>query len=139
MLFGASPLLVLNTSKIFGGVTMLMMTLGSKYVVGDLGKIHEWLLGSEIMKKVIIFCMFFVATRDVVVAFLLLILYLVIIDGLLHEKRNFCIVPKRIIDKCTTKTDVDALREYEAAKRYIEAYDSRPTIGGGDGVVNGGL
>ena len=73
---------------------MLLLNIGSRYVVADLGKTHEKLLNNEIVKKIVVFCMFFIATRDVIVAFLLTLVYVVIIDGLLHEKRKFCIVPK---------------------------------------------
>jgi hypothetical protein len=84
----------LNGNKFVWGLSMLLLNFGAKYVVGDLGKIHEAILANEITKKIIIFCLFFVATRDIITAFILSVIYVFVIDGLLHENRKFCIVPK---------------------------------------------
>lgn len=73
---------------------MLLLNVGAKYVIADLGIIHERLLANEIAKKIIIFSMFFVATRDIITAFVLSVLYVLIIDGIFHESRNFSIVGK---------------------------------------------
>lgn len=89
---------IANSNKIFLGCSMLFMNFGSKYLIGDLGKSHEKLLSNQIVKKLIVFSLFFVATRDVITAFLLTILYIFIIDGILHEKSKFCIVPKKLIE-----------------------------------------
>ena len=86
---------LLNNNKVVWGVTMLLLNVGSRYIVADLGKFHESILTNEYVKKIILFSMFFVATRDIITAFLLTILYIFVIDGLLHEKRKFCIVPNK--------------------------------------------
>lgn len=85
-------LLTLNNNKILWGLSMILLNMGSKYVIGDLGKTHETLMKSELFKKVILMAMFFVATRDVVTSFLLTVLYVILIDGILHERRNFAVV-----------------------------------------------
>lgn len=61
----------INHNKIMWGVSMLLLQFGARFVLGDLGKAHEVLLSHEITKKLIIMAMFFVATRDVVVSFVL--------------------------------------------------------------------
>jgi len=76
---------------------MLLMNFGSKYIVGDLGQAHDKILSNQIVKKLIVFSLFFVATRDIITAFLMTILYVIIVDGILHEKSKFCIVPKKVL------------------------------------------
>lgn len=107
----------MNGNKFFWGVTMLLLNFGSRYVVGDLGKIHEQILGNEIVKKIITFSLFFVATRDVIIAFVLTILYILIIDGILHEKRKFCLVPSKYKNVDLSK------EEYEKAQEVIKKYE----------------
>lgn len=107
----------MNGNKFFWGVTMLLLNFGSRYVVGDLGKIHEQILGNEIVKKIITFSLFFVATRDVIIAFVLTILYILIIDGILHEKRKFCLVPSKYKNVDPSK------EEYEKAQEVIKKYE----------------
>lgn len=82
----------LNNSKIMWGVTMILLNMGSKYIMADLGRAHEELLKQDYFKKLILFSMFFVATRDIITSFLLTVLYIIVVDGLLHENRNFSIV-----------------------------------------------
>lgn len=107
----------LNGNKFFWGVTMLLLNFGSRYVIGDLGKFHEQVLGNEIVKKIITFSLFFVATRDIIIAFVMTILYVIIIDGVLHEKRNFCILPKNYVP---SDANID---EYKKAKEVVKRYE----------------
>ena len=106
---------LLNNNKVVWGVTMLLLNVGSRYIVADLGKFHESILTNEYVKKIILFSMFFVATRDIITAFLLTILYIFVIDGLLHEKRKFCIVP----NKYKTSQIVDEKQYLEAKQKVL--------------------
>jgi hypothetical protein len=127
-----SLLVVLNQNKVLWGVSMLMLNFGARYVISDLGKTHEMLLSNEIMKKVIIMCMFFVATRDILISFLLTVAYVIIIDGMLHEKRKLCILPKSITDKvsmASTSSNVPNA-DYVKAKAIVAKYESENSKSG---------
>jgi hypothetical protein len=112
---------ILNNNKIIWGVTMLLLNMGSKYVMADLGKIHEKVLTNEIAKKIIIFSMFFVATRDFLTAFILSVFYVLLIDGVLHENRNFSLItkPSDVNGKLITED------EYRKAQDTIMSYESQ--------------
>jgi hypothetical protein len=73
------------------------MNLGARYLAADLGTSHDKILNNQITKKLIIFSLFFVATRDIPTSILMTILYVILIDGLLHDKSKYCIVPKEVI------------------------------------------
>jgi hypothetical protein len=111
----------LNNNKIVWGVTMLLLNFGSRFIIADLGKFHESLLTNEFFKKIILFSMFFVATRDIITAFLLTLLYIFVIDGLLHEKRKFCIVPNKYKNM---NQGIDE-KQYLDAKEKIIAYEQQ--------------
>lgn len=111
---------MLNGNKFFWGITMLFLNFGSRFIIGDLGKVHEQFLGNEIVKKIITFSLFFVATRDIVIAFVLTILYVIIIDGVLHEKRQFCILPEKF------KAHVNVShQEYQKALDTVTQYEQQ--------------
>lgn len=112
-------LLMLNNNKFFWGVTMLFLNLGSRYVIADLGKIHEYFLTNELVKKVIIFCMCFVATRDVIISFILSILYVIIVDGVMHEKRKFSFFSKN----SETYNNSISIQEYNKAKDIVFRFE----------------
>src|SRR6476620_11304467 len=112
---------ILNNSKVLWGVTMLMLNFGSRFVVADLGKFHESILATEFVKKVIVFSMFFVATRDVLTAFILTIMYVFLIDGIFHEKRKYCIVPNKYKEQ-KIKDDINET-QYLQAKQPVIQYE----------------
>lgn len=105
-------LAVLNNNKIIWGLTMILLNMGSKYVMADLGKAHERLLQNEWFKKIVLFSMFFVATRDLVTTFLLTVLYIIIVDGILHENRNFAVVRIEGAEVRTTADETDVYAKY---------------------------
>lgn len=113
---------ILNNSKVLWGVTMLMLNFGSRFVVADLGKFHESILATEFVKKVIVFSMFFVATRDVLTAFILTIMYIFLIDGILHEKRKYCIVPNKYKEQNLKNIDINE-SQYLQAKQAVIQYE----------------
>lgn len=119
----------INHNKIMWGVSMLLLQFGARFVLGDLGKAHEVLLSHEITKKLIIMAMFFVATRDVVVSFVLTIAYIVIIEGILHEDRLFSLIPstvrRTIAQDAKTKISES---DYKKAKEIIKLYEEKQNI-----------
>lgn len=115
--------MVLNQNKIMWGVSMLLLNIGSRYVVADLGKSHEYILTSQIVKKLVVMSMFFVATRDLLTSFLLTIAYVLIVDGVLHEKKNFCLLPKTILEKVNS-TNISK-EDYLRAKNIINMYEQK--------------
>jgi type IV secretory pathway VirB3-like protein len=122
-------LLMLNNNKFFWGITMLFLNLGSRYIIADLGKVHEYFLTHEVVKKIIIFCMCFVATRDIVTSFILCILYVIIVDGVMHEKRKFSFFSK----KSETYNNSISVQEYNKAKDIVMKFEKE------NNDVNSGL
>ena len=104
-------LVALNNNKIMLGVTMILLNMGSRFVIADLGEVHEKLLKHEFFKKIILFSMFFVATRDVITAFILTVVYIIIVDGIFHEKSTYAVVNVNTPDTATKKQD-DAYQTY---------------------------
>jgi hypothetical protein len=118
-------LLLVNQNKIVWGVSMLMLQFGARYVIGDLGKAHEMILSNEISKKLVVLAMFFVATRDVAVSFILTIAYIVIVDGILHEKRKFCLLPRNITEKINNSKTTISTNDFQKAQEIIKQYQEQ--------------
>lgn len=116
----AETLFILNNDKILWGITMLLLNVGSRFVLSDLGMYHEKILKHELFKKLIVFSMFFVATRDIITSFILTALYILLIDGIFHEKSRFSIV------SASGKEGVaSAIKEedYLKAKKMVDEYE----------------
>jgi len=102
---------------------MMLLNFGARFIIADLGKFHEVILNNIYFKKIIIFSLFFVASRDIITAFLLTIFYTLIVDGILNERKKYCIVPTKY--KNTTVGEADYLH----AKNIVSAYESQHTEG----------
>lgn len=79
-------------SKLFVGFTMLVMNLGSRYIMADMTQAQQSLMASEIAKKFIVFCMFFVPTRDIMVSVMLTFAFFFLTDNVLNEKKSYSLV-----------------------------------------------
>jgi hypothetical protein len=107
----------LNTSKLLVGVCMIMFNIGSKYILIDLSKSQEQLLKSFVLRRITLFCIFFVATRDLVVSFVLTASFVVLALNLFNEDSKYNIMPKSFFDTVYT------LEEYHMARKIIDEYE----------------
>ena len=110
----------LNTNKLFWGLTMVLMQMGSRYLITDLTKIHEKLLTNDLIKQLVLFCMFFVATRDIMISIVLAVSFNIIMKTLLDEKSKFHLLPSTILNQARNISP----EEYDNAKKIIDMYES---------------
>ena len=88
-------ILHINGSKWISGLVMLFLNLGSKYIPVELSKRQEQILNHPIVRRLMVFTIFFTSTRDVVVSFILTGLYIIIMLGLSHVSSQFCLIPRK--------------------------------------------
>lgn len=109
----------MNDNKFFFGFTMILFNLGSKYLVMDLSKSHEMFLKSTIIRRFTIFCMFFVATRDVYVSMIMTSVFIILVLGIFNEKSAACVLPKELFDDKVTD------EEYKLAQDLLFKYEKQ--------------
>jgi len=83
----------INSSQYFFGLMMIILNLGSRYISLDLTSNQEKLLSSLLMRKITLFSIVFMATRDFIISIILTIIFSLFIITFLHEQSNFCILP----------------------------------------------
>jgi hypothetical protein len=113
---------ILNTDKLFYACAMLCMNMGSRFVVQDITKLQERILMSEVAKKFILFCMAFVATRDIVLSAIITFAVTCIMKVLLNENSQFCIIPWIMIKPLPTMI---TQLEYNRAKQVVHAFEQK--------------
>ena len=111
----------LAANKLFVGFAILIMNIGSRFVIMDVGKTHEKLLNNELVKKLVVFCMFFVATRDIMTAIILTFAFIILLEGLLNEKSRFSVLPKMFRSKPTAISP----EQYAEAMYVVEKFHSQ--------------
>lgn len=117
-------------SKIFNGFIMTYMNIGGKYLGLELPSTLDLLFSKyQFLRYIVIFCICFMATRDIKFALLLALLFIIIIKFVLNESSVFCLVKnikkendesvqqqKKEQEKLVSKED------FEKAKEIIHRY-----------------
>lgn len=106
-----------NSSKITIGIAMIMFNLGSKYIIMDISKNQEQFFKNIIIRRLTLFCIFFVATRDVFISLVLTAVFVVLAFGLFNQDSKYCILSNSFYDNIYTKD------EYEMSKTIISEYE----------------
>jgi len=118
----------LNQNTYMSAFSMLLMNLGSRYIALDISKAQEQILKNQVMRRITLFCIFYVATRNILTSIGLTVLFIVINVFLLHEESMFCVLPHSA-RKVAGPVSKD---EYELAKKTVDAYEEQH---GGDKSV----
>ena len=83
----------LASNSIFNGSIMLLSNIGGKYLALDFPKNLDQLFHKyAILRYLILFSIFFLATREIKISILLTLLYFIIIKFIINEESNFCLV-----------------------------------------------
>ena len=107
----------INSSKITIGIAMIMFNLGSKYIIMDISKNQEQFFKNIIIRRLTLFCIFFVATRDIFVSLILTAIFVVLAFGLFNQDSTYYILSNSFYDNTYTKD------EYEMSKTIISEYE----------------
>lgn len=107
---------VINNNKFVAGLAMIAMNFGSRYVVTDVSKFQDQVLQSEVAKKFVLLCIFFVATRDILVAAMLTFAFYFVVHGMFNENKPF-----NVLGAVSSPFDI----KYAGYKRMIEVARSR--------------
>lgn len=84
----------LNGSKLFAGLMMIFLNIGSKFVTIELSSNQKQFLANSILRQVLVFAVAFVGTRDLLISLILTAVFTILVDGLLHESSPISILPK---------------------------------------------
>ena len=116
-----SILMNISNSKLFGGCIMLLTNIGGKYLVLEMPTSIDKLFANYfILRYLVLFSVFFMATRDIKISILLSLLFFIILKFILNENSSFCLVNKNselLKKKITTE-------EYNKAKEIINKYNN---------------
>lgn len=89
-------LTTLSNSQLFNGSIMLLSNIGGKYLALDMPKNIDVLFENyAILRYLILFSVFFIATRDIKISVLLTLFYFIIIKFLINENSRFCIIKNK--------------------------------------------
>jgi hypothetical protein len=110
----------LNTNPFFIGVMMLLLNLGGRFLGMEISKNQEKVMQHPWVRRFFIFTVLFVATRNVLVAFFLTILVLIVLSYLLNENSDLYLGEKPKAEMGQEKSPGLTVEETEILRRLSE-------------------
>jgi hypothetical protein len=109
---------ILNNSKYFTAIMMLLMNLGARYISLELSQFHEELLSNVFVRRILVFTVVFISTRDIKVSLISTAVFVVLVSGIFNEDSKYCILPGRD-NRRITKED------YHYAQSIMDKYNKQ--------------
>jgi hypothetical protein len=111
----------LSNNKLFSGSLMLLTNIGSRYLMLEFpDNIDKLFSNYQILRYIVFFSIFFMATRDIKISLLLSLLFFIIIKYAINEKSSFCVLKEKKIQK-----NKISIEQYNKAKEIIQKYNNQ--------------
>lgn len=83
-----------SSSKLVWGAAAITASMGSRFIVGDITPAQQGMLTSPIVRRLVVFCMIFLPTRDVLLSICMTVVFFALMDGFLNERSRYCLLPE---------------------------------------------
>ena len=119
----------LSTSKLLLGLLMIFMNIGSRYIELRLTNGQEMIL-KNIAREALIFTISFIATKDLLMSFIITGIFIILANFVFNEKSNYSILPeiyKKLASMIDTNKD-KIISDDEINKAYAILSKARGQI-----------
>lgn len=115
-----------NNSKIFAGLMIITLNIASKFVTIRLNKTMENYLKYTFSRQILVFAIAWMGTRDIYIALMLTLAFIVVMDFLLNEASMFCILPQHIHEYYANLEESQEVSydDYIKAKGAVQKFES---------------
>jgi len=87
--------MTVNNSKLFAGIIMILMNIGSKYITVKFSKSQEAYMRNYIGREILIFAVCWMGTKDIYMSLLLTAAFFVLTQHLFNEESAYCVLPQK--------------------------------------------
>jgi hypothetical protein len=115
-----------NKSKVFAGLMIIIINIASRFVNLKLSKNVELYLKHTFSKQILVFAIAWMGTRDIYIALLVTIAFIVIVDYLLNEESPFCCLPEAFTQYHLDLDSKVTEEEVKKAKEVLERAKQQP-------------
>ena len=105
----------LATNTLFTGIIIILMNIGSKYVMIELSPTQEALVKNMITRQLLIFCAVWLGTKNLLLSLGLTAIFHVLTAYLFNEESKFCVIPHhfQVIAKTIDKNEDGKISDKE--------------------------
>ncbi len=108
----------INNSKLFAGLMIVTLNIASKFVNFKLGPTAEKYLKYTFSRQILVFAMTWMGTRDVIIATVFTLIFILFFDFLFNEDSAYCILPQHMREYYH---NLEKERQTIDEKAYVEA------------------
>jgi hypothetical protein len=116
----ANQIQVINNSKIFAGLMIIVLNIASRFVQINLSKTMEAYLKYTFSKQILVFAITWVGTRDIYIALLITIIFIICSEYLFNENSRLCCLPESFTDYHVSLLDKVSDEEIKRAEEILE-------------------
>jgi hypothetical protein len=84
----------LNNSKLFAGLIVIILNIAGKFVNFKLSKTMESYMKHTFSRNILIFCIAWMGSREIYIAFLITFLCILFMDFVCNENSGYCMLPE---------------------------------------------
>lgn len=84
----------INTNKLFIGIAMIFLNIGSRYIELKLTKSQEMLL-KNVSREIFIFSVAFIGSRDIIISLIITSLFVIFSKYFFNEQSKYNILPEK--------------------------------------------
>tara|TARA_B100001123_G_scaffold448927_1_gene612052 strand:+ start:540 stop:950 length:411 start_codon:yes stop_codon:yes gene_type:complete len=99
----------LADNKYFLGVVMITMNIGARFLIDELTPEQKKKVNTQNFRRFIIFCAFFAATRDLLSAVTLTIIFILFISEIFTDEEDMKNKKKKIITSVDIQNELNSL------------------------------
>jgi len=70
----------INDNKYIIGITMIMLNIGARFIIDELDDDLRSIVSNKYVRRIVIFCSFFMATKDLFTAIVLTVIFVIFIN-----------------------------------------------------------
>jgi len=107
----------LNGNKYMLGLMILLINLGARYIGNEVGEFMHKVLNHKFSRRFLIFLVLWMGTRDLVVAGVITIGFILIVNTIFNENSSLCILP------VTNESTIITKEQYLVAKELVNKYE----------------
>ena len=118
----------LNENKYFIGIMMILVNIGSRFIISELNDEHKEFINNKNLRRLFIFGVFFMATRDISVSLLLTLMFVLFVTELFNENSDFSLLDKKIDNNQEDKKDNKVINDKKLQDTIDTLYDIKNNL-----------
>jgi hypothetical protein len=118
--YSSNHLQAINNSKIFAGLMIILLNIASRFVQINLSKTMEAYLKYTFSKQILVFAITWVGTRDILIAFVVTIIFIICSEYLFNENSSLCCLPESFTTYHVSLLDNVSDDEIRKAEEVLE-------------------